>query len=137
MNKICEEHGEFNILIEKDAGFYKMLMNRHYNKRRINFETLRLPITSKCRLNCHFCFNPYKNEDRPIEFLKNIISTQGIKRIKLSGGEPTERKELIELIKYAQSLNKTIILCTNGIKCSDEDYVRKLKNAGLNHVRIP
>lgn len=92
----------------------------------------------KCNNNCKFCYAADKR-DLP------LMSTEEAKRqlraavergstfVDFLGGEPTIRKDLIELVSYAKDLGfKTISITTNGRMLSNAEYAKKLYDAGLN-----
>jgi len=53
-----------------------------------------------------------------------------------TGGEPTLRQDLAELIQHAQSTGMVAGLNTNGRRLSDTGYIQELVDAGLDHVQI-
>lgn len=68
---------------------------------------------------------------------KREILESDCKELTFVGGEPTLRSDLIELISFAKKNNiKMIALNTNGVKLSNNDYVKKLKKAGLDYVLL-
>ena len=101
-----------------------------------------LAITNACNMNCKYC--SVKNVHSKI---KNGLSTEEYKKIidklvnigtfqiGLTGGEPTTRKDLVELVRYVASKNVACNLTTNGFNVSEE-LVIKLKEAGLTQVQI-
>jgi len=99
-----------------------------------------LELTDRCNLSCRYCFAAAGGgEDRPIEDirrdLKNLI-VPGKTLVQLSGGEPTVRDDLPEIVRYASECGcKYIQLNSNGIRlAAEEDYVRALAEAGLSFV---
>lgn len=68
-------------------------------------------------------------------YYNRIMESAGICNIQLSGGEPTMREDLPEIIRLGHEIGfRFIQLNTNGLKLADLDYVMKLKEAGLNSV---
>lgn len=110
------------------------------NNRRKKY-SLRISVTPFCNLNCKYCSNNRKPPTRPMmddnEILEIISSAvkSGINKICWTGGEPTIRKSLIDLIEKAKKMGiEHQRLTTNGViyyKIAD-----KLKIAGLNQVDI-
>ena len=102
---------------------------------------LLLNITERCNLNCSFCLADQCNDKEDIPFeeictsLDKII-VKGKSLIQLSGGEPTMRKDLAEIIRYAKNAGaKYIQLNSNGVCLGeDADYVKTLADAGLSFV---
>ncbi|MFN8528159.1 MAG: radical SAM protein [Anaerolineae bacterium] len=106
--------------------------------------TALIEVTQRCDLRCNFCFasagtssalDPNMAE---IEFMfRRLIESGGTSaNIQLSGGEPTLRDDLPEIIALGRSLGfKFIQLNTHGLRLArDRDYVRRLKEAGLSSV---
>lgn len=68
-------------------------------------------------------------------YYKRILDASGPCNIQLSGGEPTLREDLPEIISLGHEMGfKFIQLNTNGLKLRDLDFVKSLKDAGLNSV---
>ncbi|MEM4662731.1 MAG: radical SAM protein [Candidatus Diapherotrites archaeon] len=92
----------------------------------------------KCNNNCRFCYAANKRDLPPmstIEAKKQLKAAieRGSKFVDFLGGEPTIRKDLVELISYAKDLGfKTISITTNGRMLSNAEYAKKLYDAGLN-----
>ena len=72
------------------------------------------------------------------EWLKIIdqLWSLGIPHIVFTGGEPTLRDDLPELIRHAEQNGQITGINTNGRKLADLKYVEDLLNAGLDHVQI-
>lgn len=101
-------------------------------------------VTNRCNLNCSVCFananstkkvyEPTKEEIR--NALQNLRDNKPIASFALqfSGGEPTLRDDLPELIKIAKEVGFTYVMVdTNGIRiANDIKYLKKLKDAGMN-----
>jgi uncharacterized radical SAM superfamily Fe-S cluster-containing enzyme len=137
MNKNCPYHGKFTFLIEKDAWVYKKLMNKEPRPQKRCFENIMISVTHRCNLNCPICYMPNKDTpDMQLEEIKKVISNFSGEVIRLSGGEPTEREDLRELIRFTRQNNKLPALITNGLKLADRDYVKQLKLAGLKGVHL-
>ena len=84
----------------------------------------------------------------PIERVKNELTSQewetiidaawqaGIPHIVFTGGEPTLRDDLAQLISFAQSKDQVTGLLTNGLRFIDNDYLREILAAGLDHIMV-
>lgn len=100
-----------------------------------------LNITNKCNLQCRYCFDNQSALDTPLSFgeIKESLNKLIVKDkslIQLSGGEPTVRNDLPEIIKTAKEAGaKYVQLNTNGIRLGEnKEYVQKLADAGLSFV---
>ena len=101
-----------------------------------------LEVTGRCNLNCSYCFaRGGETEDEPdLEELKTaideIVRRCGKPLLQLSGGEPTLRDDLPELISYAKEAGCSFVqLNTNGIRLAeDHKYAERLAETGLDIV---
>jgi len=100
-----------------------------------------LNITSLCNLDCRFCFadkGNKKNEPTFTEIRESLLKLieKDKTLLQLSGGEPTMRDDLTEIIRAAkESGAKYVQLNSNGIRLGeDKEYVRELAEAGLSFV---
>lgn len=100
-----------------------------------------LALTYRCNNNCPHCYNarartfPEMDTDawkRTLDHLWQI----GIPHIVFTGGEPTLRPDLPELIAHAEQLGQITGINTNGRKLKDPEFVESLVDAGLDHVQI-
>jgi radical SAM protein with 4Fe4S-binding SPASM domain len=112
---------------------------------------LDLALTYRCNNDCAHCYNVEHPSQLPsgtgLE-LRSELSTSdwkriidkawqlGIPHIIFTGGEPTLRADLPELIGYAERNGQITGLNTNARRLSDAHYVETLVAAGLDHVQI-
>lgn len=106
---------------------------------------LRISVTDRCNLRCRYCMpacgiihQPHQellSFEEIIEIV-NLVVQLGIDKIRLTGGEPLVRKELVNLISSLSKIDslKDISLTTNGILL--KEYALGLKKAGLKRVNI-
>ena len=113
--------------------------------RKINY--LRVSVTDRCDLRCVYCmkekmnFLP-KNEVLSLEEIERLCDNfidLGVEKIRLTGGEPLVRKNIIHLIqnlnKKKSSTNlKEITLTTNGSLL--KRYAKDLKKNGINRINV-
>lgn len=86
-------------------------------------------------------FTPMTRVERSLETTewKKILSEAwewGIPHVVFTGGEPTLRPDLSELIQYAESLGQVTGLITDGFRLAEKDYLVDLLNSGLDHLMI-
>lgn len=99
-----------------------------------------LEVTSRCSLACPDCFARNKINGEPsFEELAARLQELGGDNgplVQLSGGEPTDREDLLDLIRAGKAAGvRYLQLNTNGIRIGAEpDYARKLADAGLSFV---
>lgn len=103
--------------------------------------SLRISITTRCNINCIYCHRDgivgSSEEMTPDEIFKicQIAKSLGVEKIRISGGEPLIRKDIVEIISKINSLDfKDISITTNGILL--KKYAEDLKEAGLKRVNI-
>ena len=102
---------------------------------------LDLALTYHCNNDCAHCYNV---EGRDLKELstgdwKLILDKAwelGIPHIIFTGGEPTLRADLPELVAHAEKNGQITGLNTNARRLSDPHYVEELVAAGLDHVQI-
>jgi PqqA peptide cyclase len=99
-------------------------------------------LTHRCPLQCAYCSNPLNLERRTAE-----ISTEdwksaftqandlGVLQLHLSGGEPSVRTDLEELVAHCAKLGLYTNLITAGVMLNAE-RLRRLSDVGLDHVQL-
>jgi len=100
-----------------------------------------LALTFRCQNNCLHCYTggPHETPELNTDQWKKVIGKLhkvGIFLITFTGGEPTLREDLPELLRYAQEMGMVTGLITNGRRLKDGDYVQKLVSTGLDFVQI-
>ncbi|AOL16027.1 molybdenum cofactor biosynthesis protein MoaA [Sulfolobus sp. A20] len=104
-------------------------------------DDLRITLTHACNFQCFFCHmegedeisNGLRLED--ILLVAKVARDFGIRSVKLTGGEPTLRRDLIEIIKGLKELGyQDVSMTTNGFLL--RDLAPKLKEAGLDRINI-
>ena len=163
LTKKCEEHGFFKSVIWRGKPSYeswkrpkspaypevpytKVLKGCPHdcglcNEHRQHTCTVLIEVTSRCNINCEFCFanaggNGINPDMETIEmWYRRIIEAGGPYNLQISGGEPTMREDLHEIISMASNKGFTFIqLNTNGINLTNYNYYEKLKEAGLKSI---
>ena len=107
-----------------------------------------IDLTNRCNLDCDFCFANARacgfiyepGFDEIVGMLELLRSEKPVPTpaVQFSGGEPTMRDDLVELIKKAKEMGfNQVQIATNGIIIAkDPAYTRKLKEAGLSTVYL-
>ena len=166
MVKDCPDHGHFKVLFWNDADMYEQWMAQGVhapardlgrpeekgcpydcglcNEHHSGTCTAVLEITYRCNMQCNICFADANTEhfDPDKEQIKRMYET-ALKAnrycsVQLSGGEPTVRDDLPELVKLGKELGVIHLqVNTNGIRIAqDIDYLQKLKDAGLDLIYL-
>lgn len=137
MSKLCQQHGDFKFLVERESWIYKKLMNKDHLQQRNQFDNLMIAVTYSCNLDCPICYLPDRDKPAPsLEYIKEVVSNFPGRKIRLSGGEPTLREDLPQIIRFISQEGKCPVIITNGLKLADRNYVKELKKAGLKHVHF-
>ncbi len=105
-----------------------------------------IDVTNECDLKCPICFadaanmrGTYKPTKETIHRMLKFLKKQDPPppAVMFSGGEPTVRDDLVEMVKMAHELKFMILLATNGLKMAQNPkMVKELKKAGLNIVYL-
>jgi radical SAM protein with 4Fe4S-binding SPASM domain len=100
-----------------------------------------LALTYRCNNNCAHCYNarPRQHPELTTEQWKKLLDrvwALGIPHVVFTGGEPTLRPDLAELIAHAEKNGQITGINTNGRRLKDAAYLQSLVDAGLDHVQI-
>jgi radical SAM protein with 4Fe4S-binding SPASM domain len=100
-----------------------------------------LALTYRCNDDCAHCYNgrPRNYPEISTDLWKSILDQLwelGIPHVVFTGGEPTLRPDLPELIAHAERNGQMTGLNTNARRLSDAKFVERLVDAGLDHVQI-
>ena len=116
--------------------------------RRSTAETFGIPLavlaelTHRCPLQCPYCSNPLEldrgGSELTTEEWKKVLTELaeiGVLQIHFSGGEPTARKDLVELVQHASDVGLYSNLITSAVLLTKQK-LSDLADAGLCHVQI-
>ena len=100
-----------------------------------------LALTYRCNNRCIHCYNETSRAQSELSTSdwKSVLDrvwSLGIPHVVFTGGEPTLKDDLPELIAYAEHLGLITGLNTNGRRLSQNDFLHQLVDAGLDHVQI-
>jgi radical SAM protein with 4Fe4S-binding SPASM domain len=104
-----------------------------------------IALTYRCQNKCLFCYAESPNRGEKIAEMSTAEVKQVIDRIfdeahcptvSFTGGEPTLRQDLPELIAYGKGKGMRVNLITNGLRCADADFVQGLQLAGLDSAQV-
>ena len=107
-------------------------------------EYLRISVTDRCNFRCRYCMPleglPWlpKADILSYEEIREVVAQlapMGLRRIRITGGEPTIRPQLATLIRFIRDVGvEDIALSTNGVKLPE--LAPALADAGLDRVNI-
>jgi len=108
-----------------------------------NIDYLRISLTDSCNFKCKYCspqdnihcFEKSMSQQQIIDLVK-LFSKMGIKKIRLTGGEPLLRKDLVEIVRGIKSIDgiEEVTMTSNGLLLLDK--LEELKKAGLDRVNL-
>ena len=110
-----------------------------------SFPYFRISITDVCNFKCGYCLpNGYQKSENKKEFLSleeikrigKALSELGVCKIRLTGGEPTVRKDFVEIIENLKSLpgiNK-VVFTTNGYNL--KNIAKSVVNAKIDGINV-
>ena len=108
-------------------------------------EYLRISVTDKCNLRCVYCMPveglPWLKRDEILDYeeiarVVRVMAKMGLRRLRITGGEPLVRRDLSSLIRMLSAIDgiENIALSTNAVLL--EDQAEELKAAGVDRVNI-
>jgi len=106
-------------------------------------ENLRVSVTQRCNFNCIYCHSEgqepnYKVEmsAEEIERIVRLAASLGVYSVKLTGGEPLLRSDIIDITRRISNVPgiKDVSMTTNGFLLVQ--YADQLKEAGLSRVNV-
>lgn len=99
-------------------------------------------LTYACPLHCSYCSNPlalddYRDELKTQEWQRVFAEAAelGVLQLHLSGGEPLQRRDIVDLVQAASDLGLYTNLITSGLGLSQR-RAEALRDAGLEHVQV-
>ena len=107
--------------------------------------SLRISVTDRCNIRCFYCMPNENVRFRPrdeiltfeeITRFVRVVSQMGVRRLRLTGGEPLVRADLAQLVGMVANVPgiEDLALTTNGILL--EEQAADLRSAGLRRVNI-
>ena len=103
--------------------------------------SLRISITNRCNVKCFYCHHDgivpqnYEMTSDEMQRIVKVAKEIGIEKIRLSGGEPLIRDDIVDIVTKISSIGfRDISLTTNGVLLGK--YAEALYNAGLTRVNV-
>lgn len=108
-------------------------------------EYLRISVTDKCNLRCVYCMPehglPWLKHEQILSYeeiaeIVRVMAGMGLRRVRLTGGEPLVRRDLPSLVRMIRAIPEIedISLSTNAVLLAD--FAAELKEAGVQRLNI-
>jgi len=106
-------------------------------------ESIRISVTQRCNLACFYCHlegetpqNGTEMTPKEIQGIVNVAASFGVSKVKLTGGEPLIRKDILDIVQRIKGTLgiKEVSMTTNGVLLTR--YAEHLKQAGLSRVNV-
>lgn len=146
IRKVCPEHGPSECLLSEHAWYYRALDHYFFSVMppQVKQRDYLIRMTEKCNLQCPICLAsadgdasaPPPTPDLKLQQLIEFMDThpKGSLKIDLISSEPTLCPDLPDFLRAIRARGHISSLHTNGIKLRDIEYLRSLKEAGLDEV---
>lgn len=165
ITKTCEQHGSFKDICFGDVNLYKRWMKYKvtgkgapdvkvkvfdepalYDVHKSQSVLTNILVTNRCDLRCSYCFmnagasgrvyEPTLDQIRKLLIQARNERPMGSKAIQITGGEPTIREDILDIVKMAKEAGFSHVqLNTNSIKLSESlEFCRQLKEAKVNTI---
>ncbi|MPT23912.1 MAG: radical SAM protein, partial [Starkeya sp.] len=99
-------------------------------------------LTHRCPLQCPYCSNPVELDRRNVELdtetwlrVFSEAAKLGVLQVHLSGGEPTARRDLEQMIRHCVEVGLYTNLITAGVGVTAE-RLQSISDAGIDHVQL-
>jgi radical SAM protein with 4Fe4S-binding SPASM domain len=134
------------LVLQDREGAAPALRKAHFGSHVRNLPVLsEIALTYRCQNRCTFCYAsaPHRGQEvremttaQVTRVLDAIVDDARVPTVSFTGGEPTLRPDLPELIAYARSRRLRTNLITNGLRCGANGYVERLTTAGLDSAQV-
>ena len=104
---------------------------------------LRLSLTDNCNLRCFYCmpdedydFTPAARlmQTEEVKQLARLFVTEGVTKIRLTGGEPLVRKDAAKIIESLSELPVELVMTTNATRI--HEFIAVLKTSSIKTINI-
>ncbi len=165
ITKKCKKHGSFKDIYFSDADVYKKWIKYKitgetapdvkttlfndpplYTEHKSQTVLTNLMATNRCNLRCSYCFmnagaagyvyEPTLDQLRDLMIQARTERPMGSKAIQITGGEPTVREDLFDIVRMSKELGFSHIqVNTNGLKLAESvEYCQRLKDEKVNTI---
>lgn len=102
--------------------------------------SLRIALTQRCNFECFFCHREGERNSNTeisaeeVEQLVKCASELGMRKVKLTGGEPLIRSDIVDIVSAIAPYSEEVSMTTNGVLL--QRHAEELHEAGLKRVNI-
>lgn len=99
-------------------------------------------LTRRCNLHCKQCFASCRQVDQAelsgdeVKHILLQLAAAGVINVRFTGGEPSLRRDLFEILRYAKQLGLVVSLQTNGVYDDPEVFVTELADINCDQVTV-
>ena len=114
--------------------------------KRFRLDSVLFEVTSRCNLSCAHCYNVWKvegakapgelNTKDAIRLIAKAVKETRCTQLTLTGGEPCLREDLEELVAFAKTRVRHVVLISNGTRL-EESRIKNLLKAGVDLFELP
>ena len=135
-----------SVLLSNQPGCAPAVKYTPFGSHKRDFPVLaEIALTYRCQNRCAFCYASAPDRGRQVPtmptaeikaVMDKIIDQAHVPSLSFTGGEPTLRRDLAELVTHGRSRGLWMNLITNGIRCAKPEFVAALKQAGLDSAQV-
>jgi len=117
-----------------------------FERNKIELSHVAFEVTSKCNLDCRYCYNPWKRPDggrapggsyaQAMRTLRRLFKMARVSQLTLTGGEPLIAERVLETVLFCRLKGATVAVITNGSGASAGDY-ESLIDLGVRLFELP
>ncbi|WP_249963506.1 GTP 3',8-cyclase MoaA [Histophilus somni] len=131
--------------MQRSISIHNVIENHLIDAFQRKYYYLRLSVTDMCNFRCNYCLpHGYRAENTKPSFLNlveikrlvNAFAQLGTEKVRITGGEPTLRKDFLSIVENIRAIEtiKNIALTTNGYKMAKQ--VEDWKKAGISAINV-
>jgi radical SAM protein with 4Fe4S-binding SPASM domain len=135
-----------SVLLSNQPGCAPAVKYTPFGSHKRDFPVLaEIALTYRCQNRCAFCYASAPDRGRQVPTMSTaevkavmdkIVDQAHVPSLSFTGGEPTLRRDLPELVAHGRSHGLWMNLITNGIRCAKPEFVVALKQAGLDSAQV-
>jgi len=139
LEKTCPEHGITAEVLSRCPSYWKAVDDFYFavNSEVYPQRDYLVRMTETCNLDCPICLAKANTEDTPdldLTGLEKLLSEKRRIKVDLMAAEPTIRKDLEDWVRKVKANGHICALHTNGIRLSNLEFARRMKEAGVDEV---